>query len=115
MKAVLITTGNQIQTVELTQPLHRSLNELVGGWIEIVRGMNMKRPYLMICNEDYCNLNLPGNFLGSYFYGTQIHGHPVLGNIVIMKERGEELEGLDDIEIRIIHEECSSLLHSRKL
>lgn len=115
MKAILITPGNQISVVEVTQPLHRSLGELVGGWIEIVRGMNMKRPYVMICNENYCYLDLAGNFLGSYIYGTQIHGHPVLGNIVIMKERGEGLEGLDDIEIRIIQEECSSLLHSKKL
>lgn len=86
-------------TVDLQNPLHRSLGVLVDGFIEIVRPLNLERPYVMICNEDYIALDLPFNKIGSYLYGTAIHMHPILGNIVIMKERGEELEGLTEGEI----------------
>ncbi len=30
-------------------------------------------------------LGLPPNLLGSYLYGTQTHGQPIVGNIVILK------------------------------
>ena len=115
MKAILITCDNQIQTVELSQPLYKSIGTLVGGYIEVVRPMNMKSPYVFICNEYYRTLDLPLNWLGSYFYGTQIHGYPVCGNIVIMKEHDEDLTGLDDAEIQIVTESCSSLLNKAKL
>lgn len=114
MKAVLITSNDLIATVDVSKPLHKSVGELVGGFIEVVRPINMNRPYVMICNEDYCALELPFNYMGSYFYGTKDHGHPVLGNIVIMKEQGEDLIGLSNEEIQIVTETCGSILSAMK-
>ena len=99
MKAILITTDDQILTVKVEQPLYKSIGSLVDGFIEIVRPINLPRPFVMVCNEDYCALELPENILGSFMYGSHIHGHPVQGNIVIMKERAEDLEGLTEWEV----------------
>ena len=114
MRVILITTDDQILTTEVSQPLYKSIGNLVDGFIEIVRPMNLQRPYVMICNEDYCALDLPFNTLGSYMYGTQIHGHPVLGNIVIMKEKGDELEGLHEWETKCLEEEFKTRLRKLK-
>ena len=59
----------------------------------------------MIVNEDGLNLGLPVNTIGSLLYGTQEHGHPIVGNAVVMKEGkrlGEpDIVGitLDDIDV----------------
>lgn len=103
-KALLITTAGQIRTVELGEPLHRSLGALVGGWIEHVNPVGLQKPYCMFVNEDYIAEGLPINVIGSFLYGTQEHGHPICGNIVIMKdgidEEGEwDVVGLTDQEI----------------
>lgn len=114
MKAILITTNDQILTVEVQKPLYKSIGQLVDGFIEIVRPINLQRPYVMICNEDYCALEMPFNILGSYMYGTQVHGHPVLGNIVIMKEWGDDLEGLHEWEIKCLKEDFETRLKNLK-
>lgn len=107
-KAVLIKTDMTIQAVDLTKPLHRSLNAAVGGFFEIVRPQGLRSPYVMIVNEDYINLGLPKNEIGCYLYRTQIHGHPIQGDIIIMQEgivndEGEQdLIGLDPLDVPLV-------------
>lgn len=109
MKAITITPDLQIQEVELQEPLHKALQQHVGGWIEVTRPLGLRRPYLMVVNENYLHLQLPFNPLASYLYKTHIHGHPVLGTVVITKEQGEDIVGMDPIEIRLALEALTSL------
>ena len=105
MKGILITTDGKVSVEEYDDPLYRTVGEAVGGYIEVVHPRGLRRPYLMIVNEDGLNLGLPVNTIGSLLYGTQEHGHPIVGNAVVMKEGkrlGEpDIVGitLDDIDV----------------
>ena len=99
MKAVTVTHDLKIGFTELEKPLYRSAGAFVGGNIEIVRPRGLKRPYVMIANEEFLLLGLPKNEIGCYLYQTHLHGNPICGNFLIMKEEGPELVGLEDPEI----------------
>ena len=113
-KGVLIKSDLTVQPIELAEPLHRSLAAAVGGLFEIVRPINLKQPYVFVSNEESLILDLPINEVGCYLYGTYAHGHPIAGNIVIMKEGvvnddGEwDLISLNDHELAIVLEAMSS-------
>lgn len=94
MTGIVVTHDGEIYTKDFQEPLHRSTGEIVGGLIEIVRPRRLGQPYIMITNEEFLLLELPLNPVGCYYYATERHGHPICGNIVIMKEQGEELVDL---------------------
>ena len=105
MKGIVITTKDEIRVQEFSEPAHKSIGEAVGGWIEIVRPVRLKRPYCMIVNEEGVLLNLPRNIFGSFLYGTNYHGNWILGDIVLLKEGinsdGErDILGLDEQDIK---------------
>ena len=50
----------------------------------------------MVVNEEGLLLNLPMNVFGSYLYGTDNHGRPIAGNIVLLK-RGINSDGEHDL------------------
>lgn len=108
MKGLVITTENTMYVKEFQKPLYKSVGEIVGGYIEVVNPRYLEIPLCFVCNEEGILKNLPLNVMGSLWYGTQYHGHPILGNIVVMKEDwtedGYDLVGLDDGEIGKIKE-----------
>ena len=105
MKGIVITTKNEMRVQEFFEPVHRSVGDAVGGWIEVVRPVRLKRPYCMIVNDEGALLNLPRNIFGSFLYGTNYHGNSILGDIVLLKEGinsdGErDILGLDEQDIK---------------
>ena len=109
MKGVVFTVDRRMYVKDFAEPLHESIGEAVDGWIEIVRPRGLPRPFCMIVNEVGLLRELPLNLMGSFWYGTQEHGAPIVGNIVVMKEgwrNGElDLVGLTDQEAADIMEE----------
>ena len=101
-KAVLIKTDMTIRAVELQEPTYKSLQAAVGGNFEIVRPRGLRRPYVMIVNEDFVNLGLPRNEIGCYLYQTLTHGHPIQGDIIIMQEDETDLIGLDPLDVPLV-------------
>ena len=101
-KAVLIKTDMSVSIAELTEPLYQSLQAAVGGNFEIVRPRGLRRPYVMIVNEDFVNLGLPRNEIGCYLYQTLIHGHPIQGDIIIIQEDETDLIGLDPLDVPLV-------------
>lgn len=103
MKGVVFTTDGKMFVKEFEQPLHKSIGEVVGGWIEVVHPRGLKPPFCFICNEEGLLQNLPLNPIGCVWYRTAEHGHPIVGNIVVMKEGmtddGPDIVGLTDEEI----------------
>ena len=99
MNGIVITPKGEIYHREFQKPLHRSTGEVVGGFIEHVRTRRLGKPYCMIVNEDFINLGLPINPVGSYLYETETHGHPICGNIIIMKEFEDDYADLTPDEI----------------
>ena len=104
MNGIVITTKGEIYHRDFQDPLYRSAGEVVGGRIEFVRPRRLGRPYCMIVNEEFLLQGLPINSVGCYLYGTDTHGHPICGNIIIMKEHGENIIDLDQDEIKDIED-----------
>lgn len=98
MKGVVFTTNETMFVKEFTQPLYKSVGDVVEGWIEVVHPRGLEDPFCFICNEEGLLWDLPLNAIGSLWYG-----HPIVGNIVVMKEGmtddGPDIVGLTDEEI----------------
>lgn len=84
--ALVVTTNNEMFTMEYAPPDYKVLRDGVGGLYEHVCPMGLKPPYSMICNEEGRLLGLPVNWLGSFLYGTHFHGNPIVGDILIIKD-----------------------------
>lgn len=104
MKGIVIKTDGNMSVKEFGEPPYQTVGAEVGGYIEIVHSRGLPEPYLMIVNEEGLLQKLELNEIGSVLYGTQVHGQPIVGNVVIMKDgfvNGEpDVVGLDDDEIR---------------
>lgn len=107
MKGIVVTTNNKATVREFTSPLFESVGDAVGGFIEVVHPRGLPQPYCMVVNEEGLLRGLPYNAHGSLLYGTPDHGHPIVGDIVIMQEgwtdEGPDIVGLSDDDVgRII-------------
>lgn len=114
MKGIVITTKYEMRVQEFSEPAYKSIGEAVDGWIEIVHPVRLGRPYCMVVNEEGLLRNLPMNVLGSYLYGTDTHGSPIAGNIVLLKEGinsdGEyDLLGLTEQDIEYLRNMVSTV------
>lgn len=102
MKGIVVTTDLNVRIEEFGDPLYKTVGMAVGGYIEHVKPARLRHPYCMIVNEEGRLLDLPLNPIGSFFYGTDQHGEPIAGNIVVMKDGyrdGErDIVGLNDVE-----------------
>lgn len=114
MKGVVVTTNHEVRVEDFSDPLYKTVGSAVGGYIEHVHPMRLARPFCMIVNEEGRLLDLPLNHIGSFFYGTDQHGEPIVGNIVIMKDgyRGGEpdIVGLNDVEAEQIKDVIIDLI-----
>lgn len=107
MKGIVITTKYEMWVQEFSEPAYKSIGEAVGGCIEIVHPARLGRPYCMVVNDEGLLRNLPMNVLGSFLYRTDIHGSPIVGAIVLLKEGinsdGEyDLLGLTEQDIEFL-------------
>ena len=114
MKGVVVTTNHEVRVENFSDPLYKTVGSAVGGYIEHVKPARLRHPYCMIVNEEGRLLDLPLNYVGSYFYGTDQHGEPIVGNIVIMKDgyRGGEpdIVGLSNVEAEQIKDVIIDLI-----
>ena len=119
MKGIVVTTDLEIRIEAFSDPLYKTVGSAVGGYIEHVKPARLRHPYCMIVNEEGRLLDLPLNYVGSYFYGTDQHGEPIVGNIVIMKDgyrNGEpDIVGLDDSEVERVKYTISTLMSMMNL
>lgn len=97
MKGIVITTKDEIYIKDLSEPLYQSIGEAVDGYIEVVRAMFLNPPLCMVVNEEGLYKDLEMNRFGSFLYGYQMHGNPIMGNVVITAE-GYTENGIDFVE-----------------
>lgn len=102
MKTVKVTTDNRVSVVEVELHDLRSIQQAIGGYFETVHTKQMfqyfKCPMLMLVDEDGHCKGLELNRLGSFFYGMQEHGWPILGDFILAVPDGEDFSGLEDAE-----------------
>ena len=98
MNAIKVTTDDVISVVEIGNPKLKCLQTEVGGHIEVVRPQGLRNPQVMIVDEEGLLKSKEPNFIGCLLYKTQQHGHPIVGDILIMLEQpgpdGYDLFGL---------------------
>ncbi len=107
MKGVVIGQNGKVEVKNFGEPLHETVGEAVGGYIETVHPRGLPEPYLLVCDENArFNPDRNTNWIASYWYGVSIHGINILGNVVVMKDgyiNGEpDIVGLDDGDIKQI-------------
>lgn len=86
MFALVVTTENEMHLRKYDPPDYDVIREAVGGWYERVHPMGLNRPYSMMVNEEGLLLGLPLNLLGSWLYGMDQHGQPIVSDIVFVKD-----------------------------
>ena len=98
MKALKISTDNEITIVDVEQPLYEGLRSIIDGYLECVNPRGLPRPYVMIVDEEGLLKEKAMNLVGSVLYETFKHGSPIVGDIVIMREEhnydGTDFAGL---------------------
>lgn len=86
MKTLKITTDNKISIIDPDFD-HKSLREEVGGYVELVRTQKLldyfKTKVVMIVDEEGLVKNLPVNPMGCYFYDTNKHENPIVGDVIL--------------------------------
>lgn len=95
--AVLITTEGVAKLIPCdhgeTMQL-KTLQELVGGPIEILASFNRADPTLLICNEEaLMEEPLPPVNWTAWLMSPLGEGNYIYGSVVLMQEQGEELVG----------------------
>ena len=103
-KGIVITPEGGVTVQEFPEPLYQTVGAAVGGYIEVVNPHGLPDPFRMAVNEDGRRNNLPFNPVASFWYGTQTHGHPVMGTVVLLKEdlndeRETDLFALNDADV----------------
>lgn len=89
--------------------MSQTAEEVVGDWVERVRPVGLPG-YLMLVNENGLLKNLPLNIAGSLFYGTQFHGSPIVGDIVIAKDSQQKIpRELTEKQIEFVISEAKKL------
>lgn len=119
MKGIVLTTDEKMFVKDFAAPLHESLGEAVGGYIEVVHPRGLDRPYCFVCNEEGILMDLAMNIIGSLWYGTLEHGHPIVGDIVVLKQGmtddGPDIVGLEEDDIRKIKQMVADISGGRIL
>ena len=87
MRCVVVPADTLVPEIKLLEePLYKSAGREVGGYIEVVHPRFLPTPFCIIVNEEGLITGLPSNSVGSFWYGTGIHGWPIAGDLVVMKD-----------------------------
>lgn len=109
LKAVVFTTKNTAYVRDFKEPMSQTAEEVVGDWVERVRPVGLPG-YLMLVNENGLLRDLQVNVAGSLFYGTQFHGNPIVGDIVIAKDNRQKIpRELTDKQVQFVFSEAKRL------
>lgn len=102
MKTIKVTTDNKVSYVDVNFDDYRDIRRVIGGHFEAVHAKRMKsffgQDVIMLTDEESLIKELPVNQLGSFFYGTMFHGHPIVGDLILAKVVGEDWTAPDDVE-----------------
>lgn len=95
MYAVILGTDLSVKLVkkpEGKEDLDFCYEQIGCSMIQIVRPAGLDRPYVMVVDEEGLLTDQPTlNYLGSYLYGTQMHGIPIVGDVLIVCEIGYDI------------------------
>lgn len=85
MKIIRITTDNRIQVEDAGERVHEYLSGQGTDCIEYVKPRYAAPGTVLAVDENGLLRDLPINEAASLMYGTQHHGHPIVGDVLVMK------------------------------
>lgn len=104
MKTLKITTDNKIRMIDINMSDYKAVQKELGGHFETVHTKLMyeyyKAPVIMLVDEEGRCKCLPLNVVGSYFYGTQEHGNPISGDVLLALVVGEDFTGFTESDAK---------------
>lgn len=86
MKGLVIKTANIAEFKDFGEPLLDNLQKEVGGYIEVVHPKYMPGGLCIVVDDEGLSKEYPINRAASAIYGTLEHGHPIVGDAVILRE-----------------------------
>ena len=113
MKGIKIPTVGAYEVIELSDPMYKSVQEVIGGYAELVNPRGLPRPYCMMIDEEGSLKKKPTNPVGSYLYEAHIHGQAIVGDVLILKvddtPDGVDTVGLSDDDISALTQFISEI------
>ena len=93
-KTLKITANDQIKVVDVDFKRMEDIRREIGGYGERVCTQKLQDYFgpgaMMIVDEEGLLKRLPMNPLGSFFYGTAMHGQPIVGDFILaILEQGD--------------------------
>jgi hypothetical protein len=107
-KAIKLRTDGHIEIIDVPQQ-RRLLDwlylQIRCDTVETVYPRGLQEPYMMVMDEEALLKDHPViNFLGSWLYETQMHGHPICGTVLVMQRvltwDGPDIGGIPEEEAR---------------
>lgn len=89
MKAILVTTENEVSIVDLDGPgsyWKQASETIKADCFKIIRPLRLTKGIVLCVDAKGSLCGLSRNEYGCYLYGTDVHGHPIYGDILLMKE-----------------------------
>lgn len=134
MKIIRITTDNEISTHEFPEGsisvVNSQLYDLIGPKCELMEHIMPKRLYKvlgasnkpnkelgsctsMLMDEEACYHDLEVNLVASWLYESDVHGHPIMGNVLVVGEYwgsdGVEFCGMSDEQYNLLYPKLEEL------
>lgn len=104
--AVLLTDAQEVLLMACNpqQELFYIARQAIGcDWIELVEAEPLAKQGMLMMIDEEGKLK-PGaafiNCMASHLYGAENHGDPIVGNAVVVKTTGEQLELMTEAEAR---------------
>ena len=107
MKGIVFPAGRRVPyVVDVSDEIELSdiCEELGFDFAEIVRPRKrLPRGFVIICDEEGLLKPNELNHVASWFYETEKHGSPIVGNVMVLKEvfgdEGPELSGMTEEDV----------------
>lgn len=100
-KAIKLNTNGSMEIVDVPEQnflewCHRQIDT---DLIENIYPRGLSKPYMLVADEEALLKDQPViNFLASWLYETQNHGHPICGTVLVMQqvinEHGFDTDGI---------------------
>ena len=114
MKALKIVKVTPALEFEVKTAFFKDFHKIIGGGCDIVETVHCRglasvsgmENVVLLCDEEFLLRDHPAeiNLLGSVLYGTQYHGHPILGTVLFVGDDGGEFRSLTEFEIGKLRE-----------
>lgn len=140
MKIIRITADNEISTFDFPEgnisAVNSQLYDLIGPKCELMEHVMPNRLYKvlgasnrpgkemgsctsMLMDEEACYHDLEVNVVASWLYESDLHGHPISGNILIIGEcwgsDGLEFCGMSDEQFNLLYPKLEALTKKARL